>query len=104
MNIPLTRGGYHLSIGRDNAAKGRYAMGIISRAFTKQGAGEIEAIAGALQPKFAITAGPEEVVSHTWLDTFDWRLHDAGISLEYLDDGPLILQFPDGSRVQGPRA
>jgi CHAD domain-containing protein len=79
-------------------------MGTISRAFTKQGAVEIEAIAAVLQPKFALTAGPEEVVSHTWLDTFDWRLHDAGISLEYLDDGPLILQFPDGSRVQGPRA
>src|ERR1700757_220841 len=79
-------------------------MGTISRAFTKQGAVEIEAIAAVLQPKFVLTAGPEEVVSHTWLDTFDWRLHDAGISLEYLDDGPLILQFPDGSRLKGPRA
>ena len=79
-------------------------MGTISRAFTKKGAVEIEAIAAVLQPRFALTAGPEEVVSHTWLDTFDWRLHDAGISLEYLDDGPLILQFPDGARVQGPRA
>jgi CHAD domain-containing protein len=79
-------------------------MGTNSRAFTKQGAVEVEAIAAALQPKFAITAGPETEVSHTWLDTFDWRLHEAGISLEYLDDGPLILQLPDGSRLQGPRA
>ncbi len=79
-------------------------MGTNSRAFTKQGAVEIEAIAAAVQPKFAITAGPETEVSHTWLDTFDWRLHEAGISLEYLDDGPLIMQFPDGSRLQGPRA
>jgi CHAD domain-containing protein len=78
-------------------------MSANSRAFTKQGAVEIEAIAAALQPKFAITAGPEEAVSHTWLDTFDWRLHEAGISLEYLDDGPLIMQFPDGNRLQGPR-
>jgi len=75
-----------------------------SRAFTKQGAVEIDAIAAALQPKFTITAGPETEVSHTWLDTFDWRLHEAGISLEYLDDGPLIMQFPDGNRLQGPRA
>jgi CHAD domain-containing protein len=78
-------------------------MSANSRAFTKQGAVEIDAIAAALQPKFAITAGPEEAVSHTWLDTFDWRLHQAGISLEYLDDGPLIMQFPDGHRLQGPR-
>jgi len=79
-------------------------MGTFSRAFTKQGAVEIEAVAAALQPKFALTAGPEKAVSHTWLDTFDWRLHAAGISLEYLDDGPLIMQLPDGSRLQGPRA
>jgi CHAD domain-containing protein len=79
-------------------------MGTNSRAFSKQGAVDIEAIAAALQPQFAVTAGPETEVSHTWLDTFDWRLHEAGISLEYLDDGPLIMQFPDGSRLQGPRA
>lgn len=79
-------------------------MGTNSRAFTKQGAVEIDAIAAALEPKFAIAAGPETEVSHTWLDTFDWRLHEAGISLEYLDDGPLIMQFPDGHRLQGPRA
>jgi CHAD domain-containing protein len=79
-------------------------MGTNSRAFTKQGAVEIDALATALQPKFTITAGPEIEVSHTWLDTFDWRLHEAGISLEYLDDGPLIMQFPDGNRLQGPRA
>ena len=79
-------------------------MGTNSRAFSKQGAVDIEAIAAALRPKFAITAGPETEVSHTWLDTFDWRLHEAGMSLEYLDDGPLTMQLPDGSRLQGPRA
>ncbi len=79
-------------------------MGSISRAFSKQGAVDVELVEAALQPKFALVAGPEQTVSHTWLDTFDWRLHAAGISLEYLDDGPLIMQFPDGSRLQGPRA
>src|ERR1700761_5537348 len=79
-------------------------MGTNSRAFTKQGAVEIDAIAAALHPKFTINAGPERAVSHTWLDTFDWRLHEAGISLEYLDDGPLIMRFADGTRLQGPRA
>ena len=79
-------------------------MGTFSRTFSGQGAVEVEAVEAALQPKFALVAGPEQTVSHTWLDTFDWRLYAAGISLEYLDDGPLIMQFPDGSRLQGPRA
>jgi CHAD domain-containing protein len=103
MNGALTQGGYHLNVGRGHAAEGRYAMGKVSRAFNKQGAVDVETVEAALQPKFALAAGPEQTVSRTWLDTFDWRLHSAGISLEYLDDGPLILQFPDGSRVQGPR-
>src|SRR5271156_5855010 len=79
-------------------------MGNVPRAFSKEGAVEVEAVAAALQPKFALAAGPEKTVSHTWLDTFDWRLHSAGISLEYVDDGPLIMQFPDGARLQAPPA
>ncbi len=79
-------------------------MGKVPCAFSKQGAVALAAVEAALQPTFALAAGSERTVSRTWLDTFDWRLHAAGISLEYLDDGPLILQFPDGSRLQGPRA
>ena len=79
-------------------------MGNVPRAFSKEGAVEVEAVAAALQPRFALAAGPEKAVSHTWLDTFDWRLHSAGISLEYVDGGPLILQLPDGSRLQAPLA
>jgi CHAD domain-containing protein len=79
-------------------------MGRVSRVFSKRGAVEVEAVAAALRPKFVLAAGPERAVSHTWLDTFDWRLHSAGISLEYVDDGPLVMEFPDGSRLQGPRA
>jgi len=79
-------------------------MGKFSRAFSRQGAVDVEAVEAALHPNFALVAGPERTVSHTWLDTFDWRLHSAGISLEYVDDGPLIMEFPDGSRLQGPRA
>jgi CHAD domain-containing protein len=79
-------------------------MGTFSRAFSRQGAVDVEAVEAALNPKFALVAGPEQTVSHTWLDTFDWRLHAAGISLEYVDNGPLVMQFPDGSRLQGPRA
>ncbi|HEY9304731.1 MAG TPA: CHAD domain-containing protein [Mycobacterium sp.] len=78
-------------------------MAKVSRAFSKQGAVDVEAVEAALHPKFALAAGPQRSVSHTWLDTFDWRLHSAGMSLEYLGNGPLILQLPDGSRLQGPR-
>jgi CHAD domain-containing protein len=77
-------------------------MGKFSRVFSKQGAVGVDVVAAVLQPKFAVAAGPERTVSHTWLDTFDWRLHAAGISLEYIDDGPLIAQLPDGARLQGP--
>jgi CHAD domain-containing protein len=77
-------------------------MGKVSRAFSKQGAVEVEAVAAALRPRFAVAAGPERTVAHTWLDTFDWRLHAAGISLEYVDDGPLTAQLPDGARIAGP--
>ena len=75
-----------------------------TRAFSKEGAVEMEVVAAALQPRFAVAAGPEQTVSRTWLDTFDWRLHSAGISLDYVDGGPLILQLPDGSRLQAPLA
>jgi CHAD domain-containing protein len=77
-------------------------MGRTPRAFSKEGAVEVEAVAAALQPRFAVAAGPEQTVTRTWLDTFDWRLHSAGISLEYVDGGPLILQMPDGTRLQAP--
>lgn len=77
-------------------------MAKISRAFSKRGAVAAEAVATALQPRFAVAVGPERTVSHTWLDTFDWRLHAAGISLEYVDGGPLTAHLPDGARLQSP--
>jgi CHAD domain-containing protein len=77
-------------------------MAKVSRAFSKQGAVVVDAVAEALQPKFAVVVGPERSVAHTWLDTFDWRLHAAGISLEYVDGGPLSARLPDDSVVQSP--
>jgi CHAD domain-containing protein len=73
-----------------------------SRAFTKQGEVAVDAVAGALRPKFGLDVGPERTISYTWLDTFDWRLHAAQISLEYLDDGSLTARLPDGSLLQSP--
>src|ERR1700730_388902 len=77
-------------------------MAKISRAFSTRGAVAAEAVATALQPRFAVAVGPERTVSRTWLDTFDWRLHAAGISLEYVDGGPLTAHLPDGARLQSP--
>ncbi len=79
-------------------------MSGVSRAFSKEGPVDAEAVAAALRPTFTVTAGAEQTVSHTWLDTFDWRLHSAGISLQFADGGPLVLQLPDGVRLQAPRA
>jgi CHAD domain-containing protein len=77
-------------------------MGEFPRVFSKEGAVEVGAVAAVLQPRFAVARGPETTVSHTWLDTYDWRLHTAGISLEYVNDGPLTAQLPDGTRLESP--
>ncbi|MDQ6698046.1 MAG: CHAD domain-containing protein [Actinomycetota bacterium] len=37
----------------------------------------------ALEPRFELSASGPEVVRRTWLDTFDWRLHRAGLTLEH---------------------
>jgi CHAD domain-containing protein len=73
-----------------------------SRAFSKEGAVDVEAVAAALRPKFTLAPGPEQTASQTWLDTFDWRLHAAGMSLQYAEGGPLVLQLADGARLQAP--
>ena len=77
-------------------------MAKFSHTFSTQNAVAVDALAAALQPKFAVAVGPERAVSQTWLDTFDWRLHAAGISLEYAEDGPLTAHLPDGARLQCP--
>jgi CHAD domain-containing protein len=77
-------------------------MGGASRAFSTEGAVDVEAVASALRPTFTVAAGAPKTVSHTWLDTFDWRLHSAGISLQFTDGGPLVMQRPDGTRLRAP--
>jgi CHAD domain-containing protein len=79
-------------------------MSGVSRAFSTEGTVDVVAVAAALAPTFTVAAGPSTTVSRTWLDTFDWRLHAAGISLQFARGGPLVLQFPDGSRLQAPLA
>src|SRR6266571_5731439 len=45
--------------------------------------GSVGKLADALQPRFKLSAGRPAAVRHVWLDTFDWRLHRTGVTLEY---------------------
>ncbi|MGV9802796.1 CHAD domain-containing protein [Mycobacterium sp. NPDC003449] len=73
-----------------------------ARALNIVGVVAVDEIADAVQPKYTVIAGPERAVSRTWIDTFDWRLHDAGIALRFVDDRPLTAQLPDGTDVRCP--
>lgn len=74
----------------------------LPRTFRTQSPVAADALEAVLQPKFTIAIGPEHALSRTWLDTFDWRLHSAGITLECADQGPLTGHFPNGARLQSP--
>lgn len=58
-------------------------------------------VGAALAPRFAVESGQPRKISRTWLDTFDWRLHGAGLSLEFADD-MLTLRLADGSTLRCP--
>jgi CHAD domain-containing protein len=62
-----------------------------------------EDVLAALGPRFTLgAASRSRTVRRTWLDTFDWRLHRAGLTLEYLT-GPrpaeLVLATASGDRL-----
>ncbi len=59
---------------------------IVGRTDAESGAGAsatVGMLGDALRPRFELGAGRSATVRHVWLDTFDWRLHRAGVSLEY---------------------
>jgi CHAD domain-containing protein len=63
-------------------------------------------VLAALAPRFALgAAGRPRTLHRTWLDTFDWRLHRAGLTLEYVT-GPrpaeLVLATAAGDLVRQP--
>jgi CHAD domain-containing protein len=63
-------------------------------------------VLAALAPRFALGAtGRPRTLRRTWLDTFDWRLHRAGLTLEYVT-GPrpaeLVLSTAAGDLVRQP--
>ena len=62
-----------------------------------------EAVQEALAPRFAVVPGRRaRTVRRTWLDTFDWRLYRAGVTLEHITGrgpGELVLTGAAGERI-----
>ena len=62
-----------------------------------------EAVRAALAERFPVaSAGRPRSVRRAWLDTFDWRLHRAGYTLEHVTGprpGELVLTSPDGVQL-----
>ena len=62
-----------------------------------------DAVRDALAPRFSMVAGRRShTVRRTWLDTFDWRLHRAGLTLQYVTGrgpGELVLTTSAGERI-----
>jgi CHAD domain-containing protein len=62
----------------------------------------------ALAPRFSLEgAGRPRTIRRTWLDTFDWRLHRAGLTLEYVtgpQPGQLVLTGPAREVITQPAA
>lgn len=50
--------------------------------FFSDGYPSSEALADAVGPRYQLAQDPLRIVRHQWFDTFDWRLHRAGLSLE----------------------
>ena len=43
-----------------------------------------DVVRAALAPRFAVAPeGRPRTLQLTWLDTFDWRLHQAGLTLQH---------------------
>jgi CHAD domain-containing protein len=65
-----------------------------------------EELQAALEPRFSVVrAGRSRTVRRTWLDTFDWRLHRAGLTLELVTGrghGQLVLTAAGGERLTEP--
>jgi CHAD domain-containing protein len=63
----------------------------------------LDVVRAALAPRFPVApAGRSRTVRRTWLDTFDWRLHQAGLTLEHAA-GPGFSEYTltgaDGERI-----
>jgi CHAD domain-containing protein len=74
---------------------------VITRAPRAFAADQAAEVSPALAQAFALAADPRQTTRRTtWLDTFDWRLHRAGLVLEYAParaGGRLLLALADGT-------
>lgn len=64
-----------------------------------------EALAALAEQYAWAPAGRAYTVRRIWLDTFDWRLHRAGLTLEQSNRagrGEIALAGPDGDRIAAP--
>jgi CHAD domain-containing protein len=65
-----------------------------------------EELQAALEPRFSVVReGRSRTVRRTWLDTFDWRLHQAGLTLELVTGrghGQLVLRVAGGESFSEP--
>jgi CHAD domain-containing protein len=62
----------------------------------------VTVVAAALAASFGVVAEPPRTYQRTWLDTFDWRLFRAGLTLEYVtgpDRTELALATIDGQQL-----
>lgn len=61
-----------------------------------------ERIAAALEPRFTVVPETSRRARQVWLDTFDGRLHAAGLTLRQVagaGSGELVLSTPEGADV-----
>jgi CHAD domain-containing protein len=75
---------------------------VAPREFLLDGTWESAAALATLESRLAVAERPPRAVRRVWLDTFDWRLHRAGLALEQLHDGAvreLALLGPGGERI-----
>jgi CHAD domain-containing protein len=70
---------------------------------TEPGGQQLGQVRAELSTVFTVTGGQRPArARRTWLDTFDWRLYRAGLTLQQVTAGnstELILTGPDGNQV-----
>jgi CHAD domain-containing protein len=67
--------------------------------------GHLEQVLGVLSARYCVAAGAAEVAHWTYLDTVDWRLHNAGMSLRDSRQGTaaeLVLSTRSGAQISAP--
>ena len=73
---------------------------------TETGAQQLDQLRSELAESFTVSLGARPArATRTWLDTFDWRLYKAGLTLQQVNahsDSQLILNGPDAEQLTTP--